>query len=93
ENMRIRREPIRFSPSPPPPMAEGQASIYIEWGSFEVNLDGFKLIVHGGKIHEGEVIGILGPNGIGKTTFVRTFAGDIEKDRIKGEPPKQYDSL
>ena len=36
-----------------------------------------------GSINKGEVIGILGENGIGKTTFVRILANDIKKDSGK----------
>jgi len=40
----------------------------------------FKLQVMPGQVHQGEVIGVLGPNGIGKTTFVRLLAQDLEPD-------------
>ena len=33
-----------------------------------------------GEIQRGEIIGILGPNGIGKTTFVKILAGFEEAD-------------
>ncbi|MFX0086644.1 MAG: ribosome biogenesis/translation initiation ATPase RLI [Candidatus Hodarchaeota archaeon] len=35
----------------------------------------FSLTVRGGSIHKNEIIGILGPNGIGKTTFIKILAG------------------
>ncbi|MHA2307492.1 MAG: ribosome biogenesis/translation initiation ATPase RLI, partial [Candidatus Hodarchaeales archaeon] len=35
----------------------------------------FSLTVRGGTIHKNEIIGILGPNGIGKTTFIKMLAG------------------
>ncbi|MFX0050195.1 MAG: ribosome biogenesis/translation initiation ATPase RLI [Candidatus Hermodarchaeota archaeon] len=35
----------------------------------------FSLEVRGGTIHQNEIIGILGPNGIGKTTFIKMLAG------------------
>jgi len=38
------------------------------------------LRVEPGVIHVGEVIGILGPNGIGKTTFIKLLAGILSVD-------------
>ena len=35
----------------------------------------FSLNVRKGTIHQNEIIGILGPNGIGKTTFIKMLAG------------------
>jgi ATP-binding cassette subfamily E protein 1 len=42
--------------------------------------EGFKLDVQPGEIKRGDIIGILGPNGIGKTTFVKILAGVEEAD-------------
>ena len=41
---------------------------------------GFTLTVDAGAIHEDEVLGIVGPNGIGKSTFAKLLAGDLEPD-------------
>lgn len=93
ENMRIRKEPIRFSVSPPQYFDKRPSETYVEWRIFSVNLNGFKLTVHPGKVLINDVIGILGPNGIGKTTFVRTIAGEIPKDKVTGEAPQIHEAL
>jgi len=74
ENVRFRQTPIIFHEKPP---HEQQASTYnvLEWTDLEVNYEGFKLEVDAGGIGVGEVIGILGMNGIGKTTFIKVLAG------------------
>jgi ATP-binding cassette subfamily E protein 1 len=46
--------------------------------------DGFSLKATGGSLREGEVLGIVGPNGIGKSTFVKVLAGEIKPD--EGDP-------
>ncbi|RLG41738.1 MAG: ribosome biogenesis/translation initiation ATPase RLI [Thermoproteota archaeon] len=42
--------------------------------------ESFRLDVGEGEIIAGEVVVALGPNGIGKTTFVRILAGELEPD-------------
>lgn len=72
ENVRFRSEPIRFRVKPIP-RESSFVNVLYSWSSFKVEVGTFTLDVHQGKIHEGEVIGILGPNGIGKTTFVKAL--------------------
>ncbi|NLA39458.1 MAG: ribosome biogenesis/translation initiation ATPase RLI [Methanomicrobiales archaeon] len=43
-------------------------------------LDQFSLAVGGGEIRCGEVLGVVGANGIGKSTFAKLLAGVIEPD-------------
>jgi len=93
ENIRFRREPIRFHVKPPTVSWPGEA-ILLRWGRMRKRYDGqFELTVEPGEIHQGEVIGILGPNGIGKTTFVKMLAGAVEPDEceyITGAPRVSY---
>ena len=44
---------------------------------FWVSFNGFSIEIEKGIIRQGEIIGIVGPNAIGKTTFVKMLAGVI----------------
>ncbi len=77
ENVRFREEPVIFHVKPPT-VSWGIGEAVLRWEKMSKSYDGFKLEVDSGEVKNGEVIGILGPNGIGKTTFVKLLAG-IEK--------------
>jgi ATP-binding cassette subfamily E protein 1 len=77
ENVRFRKEAIIFHEKPPT-ISFGAGETLLKWDMFEKTYEGFKLMAYPGEIRKGEIIGILGPNGIGKTTFVRILAG-LEK--------------
>jgi ATP-binding cassette subfamily E protein 1 len=77
ENVRFRKESIVFHEKPPTVSAEAGETMLI-WEQLEKTFEGFKLEVKPGEIKRGEIIGILGANGIGKTTFIKILAG-IEK--------------
>ena len=78
ENIRFRREPIRFEVKPPPQVREGEP--LVKFSNLKKKFSNFTLVVEGGEMYGGEVIGVLGPNAIGKTTFVKMLAGVIEMD-------------
>jgi len=84
ENMRFRNEAIRFHVKPPRE-APAADSWSIEWGTMEKRFRGFLLRVERGDIKRREVVGIVGPNGIGKTTFIKLLAGLEKPD--KGTAP------
>lgn len=79
ENIRFRDYEIEFHERPPTPEWPGE-SVMVKWSNLSKTLGSFKLKVAEGSVHRGEVVGILGPNGIGKTTFVRIIAGELEPD-------------
>jgi ATP-binding cassette subfamily E protein 1 len=79
ENILFRKESIIFHEKPPS-LSAGAGETLLTWNQLEKKFEGFQLVVEPGEIKRGEVIGILGPNGIGKTTFVKILAGLEETD-------------
>ena len=79
ENIMFRKESIIFHEKPPT-AGENIGAPLLKWEKMEKTFKGFKLAIEPGEIRTGEIIGILGPNGIGKTTFVKILAGIEETD-------------
>lgn len=87
ENVRFRKDPILFHVKPPATgLAAGET--LLKWNGMKKSYDEFALSAVPGEAKQGEVIGILGPNGIGKTTFVKLLAGIDKAD--SGEASTQY---
>lgn len=79
ENIMFRKESIVFHEKPPTAgMSIGES--LLKWDKMDKSFEDFKLTVEPGEIKHGEIVGILGPNGIGKTTFVKILAGMEETD-------------
>jgi ATP-binding cassette subfamily E protein 1 len=83
ENMRFRKESIRFEVRPPSLGWKGASLVRFE--HLRKSYDGFELEVKSGEVRKGEIIGILGPNATGKTTFVKILAGVEESDSGKAD--------
>ena len=79
ENIMFRREPVKFDVAPSQIEWKSE-DVLLKWDRMVKKLGNFTLTVEPGEIHIGEIIGILGPNGIGKTTFVKLIAGILEPD-------------
>jgi len=75
ENVRFGEE-IKFEIHPPKEMRELET--LVSFNRLKKVFENFSVEIEKGKIHEGEVIGVVGPNAIGKTTFVKMLAGVIE---------------
>ncbi len=77
ENMRFREEAILFHERPPQESLFDSGDVVFSYDDIEISLGNFHLTASGSEIHAGEIIGILGPNGIGKTTFINSIANTI----------------
>jgi len=80
ENMRIRPSAITFEEHAP--RVSSRSETLIEYPELSKSYgDGeFELHVEGGEINRSEVLGVVGPNGIGKSTLAKLFAGSLEPD-------------
>lgn len=78
ENMRFRDHKIVFEQSPDEKVAS--ETHLTEWKDINYEVGRFKLDVKAGEIMRRDVIGVLGENGIGKTTFARLITNEIKLD-------------
>ena len=82
ENVRFRDSKIKFAEKPPIKKKHTKEAI-VSWENLGKKLGNFHLKAEKGTIHKNEIIGILGENGTGKTTFVKILASALKQD--KGE--------
>ena len=82
ENLRFRDSPIKFHERPPQASLFDTGDIIFSYENMEKSLGNFHLSVSGSEIHAGEIIGILGPNGIGKSTFIDMVANSLQSSEI-----------
>ena len=78
ENVRFRDHPVLFEKRAH--AAGSDRATLFEFPPMKKTFGRFSLEVTGGNIRAGEVLGILGANGIGKSTFARLLAGAEEPD-------------
>ncbi len=81
ENMRFRNWTIKIKNT----FSASTKKAVVSWPEFSVKVGEFVLNAKRGSLYEGDIVGVIGENGIGKTTFVRALAGAIETDAGKLE--------
>jgi ATP-binding cassette subfamily E protein 1 len=79
ENIRFRDWEIKFEARPP--RKEWETGKLLEFNNLKKKYEEFTLETGNGNIHVGEVVGVVGPNATGKTTFVKMLAG-VEKPTV-----------
>lgn len=77
ENVRFRSNSIRFKTRAPTSYQEGEEPLF-DFPHLTKSFDSFELNVEGGDIFQGEIVGVVGPNATGKTTFAKLLAGALE---------------
>jgi len=83
ENIRFRDKEIKFDVSSP--VKETARKKAMDYPALEKKFKAFSLKVEPGSIMKGEVLGVLGPNATGKTTFVKMLAGALKPDNTSIE--------
>lgn len=78
ENIRFRDKEIKFEARA---KIDKKGVLLTKWNNIVKSLDSFVLKAEEGEIYKNEVIGVLGENGIGKTTFVKILANVLKADK------------
>ena len=77
-NVRIRDNTIKFLKHPPRTGWDGE--VLVKWPDLSKKLGDFRLEASTGEILGGQVLGVVGGNATGKTTFVKMLANELEPD-------------
>ncbi|MAF36656.1 ribosome biogenesis/translation initiation ATPase RLI, partial [archaeon] len=80
-NMRFREYKIDFKGTDQE--RETSDDVLLEYPDLKKSYDTFKVEISGATIHKGELLGIMGANGLGKTTFLKLLAGAEKPDDTK----------
>jgi ATP-binding cassette subfamily E protein 1 len=82
ENVRFRDESIHFEVKPSF-RSISFTKIAFNYPQLIKRFSGFELSADPGSIFKGEVVGVIGQNATGKTTFIKMLAGEVEPDSGK----------
>ncbi len=79
ENVRFRDHPIKYDRGMEAKGPSKKTEL-TSWSALGKKLGNFKFAAQAGAVNRNEIVGVLGENGIGKTTFVKILAGLIDTD-------------
>ena len=84
ENVRFRDKKITFEKNS---INENKTNIQmLKWENDKVSFESFKLKINEGKINKQEIIGIIGQNALGKTTFIKHILEKSEEITLAYKP-------
>lgn len=78
ENMRFRDYAMKFFPINTERVLSKK--VFFEYHSMEKSYKDFKLMVTPGNVRRGEVLAVMGANGLGKSTFLKLLAHEVSPD-------------
>ena len=79
ENIRFREHPVSFGQRSAGDVVESE-TIVASYSELAKSYGEFKLSVASGSINQGTILGIVGANALGKTTFLKMIAGEEKPD-------------
>jgi len=80
ENIRFRERPVAFGQRSATEFTESEVRI-ASYSPLEKRFGEFALETSGGSLTQGTILGVVGANALGKTTFLRMVAGEEKPDR------------
>lgn len=91
ENIRFRTSPVTFDVYAP--IGDSfDAAMVVEYSGVVKRFPGFELKIESGGLRKGEVVGILGGNALGKTTFMKIIANieDCDEGMVNASATISY---
>jgi ATP-binding cassette subfamily E protein 1 len=84
ENIRFRDNPVSFGQRTVVDAVQSETPV-VEYAGLKKSFEGFTLSVSEGSMTQGLIVGVVGANALGKTTFLRILAGELAPDSGKVE--------
>jgi ATP-binding cassette subfamily E protein 1 len=79
ENIRFRDKPVSFGQRSAVEVVESETPV-ASYSELSKSFDAFSVSVAGGTLNRGTILGVVGANALGKTTFLKILAGEEKPD-------------